>query len=262
MYDSFSSDYDRFVNWPARLAFEMPFLTAQLGSLATQPGEPLRVLDAACGTGMHALELARRGFRVSGADLSEKMIERASANAAQAGLAADFRAVGFGGLARAFADGLPFDALLCLGNSLPHLLDPTELADALADFAACLRPGGLLLVQNRNFDAVMARRERWMEPQAHVEGEEEWLFLRFYDYLENGLVGFNILTLRRARGEGWRQAVNTTHLYPQRQAELAQALALAGFDGLAAFGGMDSSPFDAAASGNLVLTARKAPSGA
>jgi hypothetical protein len=37
-----------------------------------------------------------------------------------------------------------------------------------------------LLIQNRNFDGVLARQERWMEPQAHREGETEWLFLRFY----------------------------------------------------------------------------------
>ena len=163
------------------------------------------MLDAACGTGMHAVELARRGYSAAGADLFEGMVARARENAAAAGVSVNFRAAGFGGLARAFAAELPFDALLCLGNSLPHLLSREALAEALADFAACLRPGGLLLLQNRNFDAVMQRRERWMEPQAHQEEGAEWVFLRFYDYEPDGLINFNILTLRREEGQGWQQ---------------------------------------------------------
>jgi hypothetical protein len=49
MYDSLSADYDRFVNWKNRLAFEMPFIQAQIDSIASK-GRQVRVLDAACGT--------------------------------------------------------------------------------------------------------------------------------------------------------------------------------------------------------------------
>ncbi len=206
---------------------------------AWRGGRPLRVLDAACGTGMHAIRLAQRGFQAAGADLSAGMVARAVQNAAAEGVSVDFRAAGFGGLARAFADQPPFDALLCLGNSLPHVLTPAALAETLADFRACLRPGGLLLVQSRNFDAVMANRARWMEPQAHQEADGEWLFVRFYDYLPDGLINFNILTLRRRPGEGWQQQVSSTQLAPQLRADLAAALEASGFERLEAFGGMD-----------------------
>ena len=234
MYETFSADYDRFVNWPSRLAFELPFLEAQLAGLPRPGGDPLRVLDAACGTGMHVVELARRGYSASGADLFEGMVARARENAAAAGVSANFRAAGFGGLARAFSAELPFDALLCLGNSLPHLLSREALAVALADFAACLRPGGLLLLQNRNFDAVMQRRERWMEPQAHQEAGAEWVFLRFYDYELDGLINFNIVTLRREEGQGWQQRVASTRLMPLLHADMVRALAEAGFHSVTA----------------------------
>ncbi len=39
MYNKFSQDYDRFVNWHNRLAFELPFLLKQLGSVTPQPGD-------------------------------------------------------------------------------------------------------------------------------------------------------------------------------------------------------------------------------
>lgn len=263
MYDEFSADYDRFVNWPGRLSFEMPLIEACLQPLAAGLGRPLRILDAATGTGMHVIELARRGYQASGADLSSRMIERARANAASAGVQAVFEAAGFGGLREAFfkdPQAPLFDAVLCLGNSLPHLLGPDEIRPALEDFAACLRPGGLALIQNRNFDAVSARQERWMEPQSHRAGDAEWLFVRFYDFRPDGLINFNILTLQRSGQEGWQQKVDTTRLYPLKGQELADLLEKSGFEEVACLGSMAGEAFDPASSGNLVVTARKAGS--
>lgn len=250
MYDQFSFDYDRFVNWNNRLAYELPFLERVLQGCQ-------RVLDAACGTGMHVLALAKRGLTASGADLSTGMIERARANAAEAGLAVDFRAAGFGDLARSFAPGA-FDAVLCLGNSLPHAVGPGALEGALRDFADCLQPGGLLLLQNRNFDAVTAGRQRWMEPQSHREDSKERLFFRFYDFLPSGLIQFNVVTLTRDDDQPWRQQITSSMLRPLTQTDLAAALPAAGFEQIEWFGGLAGEPFDAAASGNLVVLARKA----
>jgi SAM-dependent methyltransferase len=247
MYDSFSSDYDRFVDWPERLKHELPFLLSQLREAGAR-----RVLDAACGTGRHAIALAERGFEVAGADASAAMIARASANARESDVRAEFKQVGFGSFAATFGHGA-FDAIVCLGNSLPHVLDPVHLARALSDFAVCLRPGGVLIIQNRNFDAILAGHARWMEPQAHREGEREWLFVRFYDFDADGLLTFNIVTLRREQGSGWEQATISTRLRAQPQAELAKALTDAGFASLTFFGDMSGSAFDAASSGNLVI---------
>ncbi|MBC7227629.1 MAG: class I SAM-dependent methyltransferase [Thermoflexales bacterium] len=250
MYDDFSADYDRFVNWPARLAAELPFVIGQVENLSY-------ILDAACGTGMHAVALAQRGWRVAGADPSPGMIARARANARAAGVDVRFEVAGFGEL-RARLGG-SFDGLLCLGNSLPHVLTPEGLRAALADFAACLRPGGLLLVQNLNYDRILARRERWMEPQAHREGEQEWLFLRFYDFDPDGLLTFHILRLHRAGGL-WEQRVLSTRLRPLRQAELTAALEETGFGAITLYGDMQGSPFDPDHSPNLVVVAAKVTS--
>lgn len=47
-----------------------------------QPAESIRLLDLACGRGRHSIELARRGFRVTGLDLSERAIRIANEKAA------------------------------------------------------------------------------------------------------------------------------------------------------------------------------------
>jgi len=279
MYDDFSSDYDRFVDWPGRLAVELDFIERELRAVGAR-----RVLDVACGTGMHTIALTQRGYEAVGADLSAGMIERARASAKAAGVDVQFEVAGFGAMARTFVGSVPrpegpglgnlssaassgrrgptqagasFDALLCLGNSLPHLLTPADLATALADFAACLRPGGMLLIQNRNFDAVLARRRRWMEPQARREGETEWLFLRFYDFEPDDMLTFNLVTLRREGAGGWNQQVVTTRLRPLGQEEMTAALDAAGFGEIICWGDMQGASFDPDPSPNLVVTARR-----
>jgi len=285
LYDALSEDYDRFVNWENRLAYEMPFIERTLREVDAR-----RVLDVACGTGMHAIELARRGYKVVGADPSVPMIERAREKGSVGDLAPGevrFIVAGFGELAEKLAlreacpepsrrarheqsrrvegpvlspvEGVsgPFDALLCLGNSLPHALTAGDLSDALADFAAVLRPGGLLLIQNRNFDAVLARRERFMGPEAHREGDREWLFVRFYDFNIDGTITFNMVVLRRDAEGKWSQQVEATQLRPLIYSELIASLTAAGFTDIVCYGDMQGAPFDPDRSPNLVVTARR-----
>jgi glycine/sarcosine N-methyltransferase len=247
LYDSLAVDYDRFVNWEGRLSHELPFFA----SLFERQGVR-RVLDAACGTGHHAIAFAQRGYRVMGTDLSAPMIARAVENAAAQGVDVTFTVAGLGGYA---ALGQTFDAAICLGNSLPHLLSNKAVQEALADFAAVLRPGGLLVIQNRNFDRVWRARERFMSPQTFRDSESEWIFVRFYDFHEETLT-FHMLRLRRVE-EGWSQSVESTELRPIFARDLDSALAAAGFGTVALFGGYDGSPFDVATSGDLLAVAVK-----
>jgi glycine/sarcosine N-methyltransferase len=256
MYDQLASDYDRFNNWENRLPVELPFIEKTLNSARLVNNESIRVLDAACGTGMHALALAKLGYAVSGADLSAPMIEKARTNAAAANVTVRFESVGFGDLAAAFGEGA-FDGLLCLGNSLPHLLSETELKSALTVFARCLRPGGVLLIQNRNFDAIMASRQRWMEPQTFHDNENEWVFMRFYDFEPDSIIRFNMVTLKRPLGGEWQSEAVSTRLAPQLLADLNKALLDSGFTNVWAYGSMTGEPFEPPTSGNLVLAATR-----
>jgi glycine/sarcosine N-methyltransferase len=250
MYDAISADYDRFVNWQGRLSIELPFIIEKLHLVNAR-----HVLDAATGTGMHPIALAQCGFITAGADLSQGMVKRAQENARSAGIQVQFKKAGFGYLAEAFR-GDAFEAVLCLGNSLPHLLSLAELSPALADFAACLRKGGLLLIQNRNFDAVISKQERWTEPQAHAEGSKEWVFLRFYDFDPDGLLTFNMVTLKHASHGSWEQTITTSRLRPLLKDELVSSLEAAGFTDIETFGNMTGTFFDPKTSPNLVVLAK------
>jgi 2-polyprenyl-3-methyl-5-hydroxy-6-metoxy-1,4-benzoquinol methylase len=51
----------------------------------------LKVIDIGCGTGRHAIELTKRGYNVTGVDLSEDQIKRAKEKAQEAGVTIDFQ---------------------------------------------------------------------------------------------------------------------------------------------------------------------------
>jgi glycine/sarcosine N-methyltransferase len=248
LYDSLAADYDRFVNWQGRLSHELPFFESLFEAHGVQ-----NVLDAACGTGHHAIALAGQGYRVAGGDLSEAMIQRARENASTHGVDVSFVVAGLGGYVTL---GKTFDAAICLGNSLPHLLSADAVAETLADFAAVLRPGGLLVIQNRNFDRVWARKERFMPPQSYRDAAGEWLFVRFYDYHEE-TVDFNMVRLRRT-GNGWAQDVESTELRPVFRDDLAANLATAGLGEIACYGSYDGSEFDPDRSGDLISVSKRA----
>lgn len=52
-----------------------------------------------------------------------------------------------------------FDAVICLGNSFAHMTDPfgdqRQQKQAIANFQRCLKPGGLLLIDHRNYDYII-----------------------------------------------------------------------------------------------------------
>jgi len=102
------------------------------------------VLDAGCGTGRVAIELARRGFEVMGTDLDPGMLGGARAKAP--GLdwrLADLAAPDLPG-ALGLLPGQRFDAVVAAGNVMIFLEPGTEAA-VTANLAGLLVPGGVLV---------------------------------------------------------------------------------------------------------------------
>jgi SAM-dependent methyltransferase len=121
---------------------------------------PTTVLDLACGTGNVTLELAQRGYRVTGVDNSPAMIRQARTKRATW---MQFELQD----ARHLDLPEPFDACVCLFDSLNYVLTPEELGSAFAGVFRHLRPRGLFV-----FDVNTVRAlERGMFTQEGTGGD-------------------------------------------------------------------------------------------
>lgn len=100
--------------------------------------EPDLVLDLCCGTGRFGLELARKGYRMVGADLSEAMVRGAVVNAAQAHV--DYPVLVADACALPFQD--EFDAVVSVFDSLNNITHDGGLLEAFQSTARALKRGG------------------------------------------------------------------------------------------------------------------------
>ncbi len=121
---------------------EVDFL---LDELKLPPGKA--ILDIGCGTGRHAVELARRGYRVTGLDLSSGMLAEAEKAANEAGVKIDL----IQSNAIRFTVTGQFDAAVCLCEGAFGLLskgdDPIEHdLNILLGIYAALKPEARLIV--------------------------------------------------------------------------------------------------------------------
>jgi len=113
-----------------------------------------RVLDCAAGTGLLAVGLALRGLEVVASDASPEMVARTRALAARHGAALSAAACRWQDLDEQGWE--PFDAVLCVGNSITHAEGRTARRVALGVMAGLVRPGGLLVLTSRNWERVRA----------------------------------------------------------------------------------------------------------
>jgi SAM-dependent methyltransferase len=115
------------------------------------------VLDAACGTGVDAAVLARRGFTVWAADGSEAMAAAAAARFRRERLAIPLLRSSWADLPA--ATGERFDVVLCIGNSLVHAAGRDAMVQALTGLRQMARPGGHVVIDSRNWEKLHADRQ-------------------------------------------------------------------------------------------------------
>jgi len=238
--------FDVMTDWAKRLAFEMPFLERTLQALPARS-----VLDTACGTGWHSIALAQKGYTAAGCDLSPAMIHQARQNAAQSGVRVSFEVADFSRLGRIPGD---FDALLCLGNSLPHVLSEPALREAFQNMKSKIKPGGRIVIHNLNYDLRLTKRPRFFA----AEGSADILVWRFADYGAE-FVTFHTALFERndSKSPRWSVKVNSTLQKPWLAEDLDRILSAEGFQKIEHFGGLDGSAFDPETSGDLVIVASR-----
>jgi SAM-dependent methyltransferase len=244
------TDFDRAIPWAARLDKELPFLRAWLRSWNAG-----HVLDAGCGTGRHSLALAGCGFHVTGTDIDPAMLTEAVRLAEESPPTAGSCRFLAGDL-RFPAPGSPFDAALCVGNSLCLLPTVDEVRQALAALRDSLAPRGGLLLHVLNYlrfrdpassffplktDLVEGKAVRHFQKMIQLDGDGAWVHMIRIEEGEDGR---------------WTRQVRSDRLLVLDAPRLRSLLLQAGFGEIQAYGSLQGGGFQAD-SHDLVLCARR-----
>ena len=201
------------------------------------------ILDLCCGVGRHSLELARRGFVVTGVDRTRSYLDQASRQAKTEGLNVEFVQEDM----RTFCRPDSFDAAVNLFTSFGYFEDTEEDLQVAANVYRSLKPGGVLLLDTMGKE-VLARifQERnWVEEDGALVLEERKIG-RNWGWIDNRWIIIR---------NGNRKEFKVSHrLYSA--VELTSLLTGCSFSRIEAYGDFNGSAYDHVAR-RLILVAHK-----
>ncbi|MBI4578194.1 MAG: class I SAM-dependent methyltransferase [Planctomycetes bacterium] len=267
-FDQHAAVYDLLIDWPRRLANEEPFYRRLFAEVGVR-----RLLDAACGTGRHAAMLHAWGLQVEAADVSPGMIAECrrqfgeppglrwvvrsfdqpwTHDATSSPLDASRPSRVQGQLADT---GGPFDAVLCVGNSLALASDIDTMDRAMGRLIAALRPGGALIVQVLNLWSLPEATTIWQKCRrvAHAGGDH--VLLKAVRRIgDRGHVDFVDLRLDGASAEPRYDAAEFLGIEVDDLVGAARSQGAARVD---LFGSFKGEPYDRDRSPDLIVVCRR-----
>ncbi|GAB4368845.1 MAG: class I SAM-dependent methyltransferase [Deltaproteobacteria bacterium] len=200
--------------------------------------------DLGCGRGRHAIPLARRGYRVTGVDLSEKMLSLARERAGREGISVEWVREDM----RTFCRPGSFHLCLSLFTSFGYFRDE-ENQQVLDNVARSLREGGFLLLDLRNAGKGLNRLEDWSETREVPAGKLR-MSMRF-DRDSGRAKARHVLTRR----DGIRIS-STFDVRIYSKAELSRMLRRAGMQEVRFYGSLSGKRFRED-SARMVVVSRK-----
>ena len=200
------------------------------------------MLDAACGVGLDAIALRRRGFRVTAVDASPAMLDEARRRLRAAACDVHPAACTWDELPTRFA-GDAFDAVLCTGNSIAHLRSEEEMVSVFRSFAGVLAPDGVVIVDTHHWEEMERIGDHVLVDPVVVERNGATC-LRTYTWRraehEGGRPWRLDLGLEISRADGHEERHLEVELYPFSVHELRDRLRASGFTHIS----IDATPDD------------------
>jgi SAM-dependent methyltransferase len=246
-YAEYAWAFDLLIDRPVRK--ECAAIAAWLVARGVLPGAEL--LDAGCGTGRYAAELARRGYIVHGIDLSAQLIEVARRSVEER------PSVSFavGDIRRLPSDR--YEAILCRGV-LNDFVDDDAREAVLAAFARAARPAGVLILDVREWEASAARKAREPVFRKSVDTDRGKLTFTSVTNLDREHQRL-VLTERHTLVTGGQER-SSEYQFLMRcwtRSELESRLTQRGFTSVAYFGAYDAA-VDIGATDRIVAVAQRA----
>ncbi len=154
-----------FINWEKRRAGEGNFLINQF-----QKYQVKKVFDASLGDGCDSIYLLKQGFEVTSNEIDKLFLAQALVNAQAEGVHLTTTTLDWRILATQVA-AANFDAVICLGNSITYLFTAKEQLKALDQFKRILHPGGILIIDERNYQYILDHREAILQGDFRYSGK-------------------------------------------------------------------------------------------
>lgn len=200
-YDALAKNYHLiYEDWESSIRRQATVLTEILREQC-RISPPSRILDCACGIGTQCLGLAQQGFLLTASDLSVAAVARARDEALARGLSvccfnADM-------LDLSSVEGDSFDVVICMDNSLPHLLKDSHLLTAMRQVRRKLRRGGVFLASIRDYDSLLQERPVSQGPFFYSEGGRRRIVFQVWDWIDHSRYRFHLYITREIVG-GWQ----------------------------------------------------------
>jgi len=171
----------------------------ELEALNLELAPRARVVDLGCGFGMHAIPLARAGARVLAMDTSAHLLAELT------------RLAGDLDIETVQDDLLSFRAHLkekaaavfCMGDTLTHLPEHTNLDFLVQEVAEALAPAGWFVLSFRDYSQPLLADQRFIP----VRSDERRILTCFLEYEEDTVVVHDILHERG--GDAWETSVSS-----------------------------------------------------
>ena len=215
--EGFVDKWDALIDWDGRAKGEGKFFVDLLRERGMKT-----ILDVATGTGFHSCRLMEEGFDVTSVDGSAEMLMKAFENAGNRGQVLKTTQADWRWLNKDIKG--KFDAIICLGNSFTHIHDEMDRRRALAEFYAALKHDGILIIDHRNYDAILDN-DFSTKHQFYYCGKD---IVAEPEYVDDGLARF-----RYSFPDG---SVYNLNMFPLRQAYVKQLLNEAGFRDIKTYG--------------------------
>ncbi len=206
------------------------------------------VLDCACGTGSDLIMFHSLGYNVVGSDVSDAMLRQAQKKLIKTDIDLPVKKADFRELEKHFKR--QFDAVVCLTNSINEVLEESEIRRALKSMKAMLRPGGILVFDQGQSDAMMKNPPRF-DPVINNRDFSR-LFVMEYstDVMKVNIFDF-VHTEKRCEFQN-----TTVNVAIRLKNEWEKILSDVGFSSVQYFGDLDFAPYDKNTSLRLIAVAK------
>ena len=230
-YSEFAWAYDLII--PEPISNRCDFVEDVLSRRGIVSGS--EILDAGCGTGSYSIELAQRGYMVTGLDISTELISEARKKLGNLSLPLTFEVGDILEL-----PSLPrFDCVLCRGV-LNDIIDDTSRQEVFFSFSRALRRGGVLVLDVRQWNSTALKKAE--EPIFEKSVDTDRGKLTFYsetrlDYEKRQLRVFERHVLQKSGTEVVSEYDFVMRCWTRE--ELQSNLTQAGFNSILYFGDYD-----------------------